>query len=129
MTNRTLGRLTRVDLRDIWATEASDFTPWLAREENLVVLSETLDMELELEAQEKAVGSFRADILCKVSAELQDGVFSDMRDATVKAVRPKNRVVWRSRVEGGRPCCRSAKPAGPRPAGMWRRLRQRLTRQ
>ena len=65
MTNRTLGRLTRVDLRDIWATEASDFTPWLAREENLEVLSETLGMELELEAQEKAVGPFRADILCK----------------------------------------------------------------
>ena len=65
MTNRTLGRLTRVDLRDIWATEASDFTPWLAREENLTVLSETLDMELE--AQEKAVGPFRADILCKDS--------------------------------------------------------------
>ncbi|MDE0528090.1 MAG: DUF4268 domain-containing protein [Truepera sp.] len=65
MTNRTLGRLTRVDLRDIWATEASDFTPWLAREENLVVLSETLDMRLELEAQEKAVGPFRADILCR----------------------------------------------------------------
>ena len=65
MTNRTLGRLTRVDPRKIWATEASDFTPWLAREENLAVLSETLDMELELEAQEKAVGPFRADILCK----------------------------------------------------------------
>ncbi len=67
MTNRTLGRLERVDLRDIWATEASDFTPWLAREENLVVLSETLDMKLELEAQEKAVGPFRADILCRAS--------------------------------------------------------------
>ena len=65
MTNRTLGRLTRVDLRKIWATEASDFTPWLAREENLAVLSGTLGMELELEAQEKAVGPFRADILCK----------------------------------------------------------------
>ncbi|MDE0099981.1 MAG: DUF4268 domain-containing protein [Truepera sp.] len=67
MTNRTLGRLERVDLRGIWATEASDFTPWLAREENLEVLSETLGMELELEAQEKAVGPFRADILCKDS--------------------------------------------------------------
>ncbi len=67
MTNRTLGRLARVNLRGIWATEASDFTPWLAREENLAVLSETLDMELELEAQEKAVGPFRADILCKDS--------------------------------------------------------------
>ena len=60
-----LGRLIRVELRDIWISESSDFTPWLAREENLVVLGEALGIDLELEAQEKAVGPFRADILCK----------------------------------------------------------------
>lgn len=63
--NEQLGRLTRVDLRQIWLSEASHFTPWLAREENLAVLAETLGLELEFEAQEKAVGPFRADILCK----------------------------------------------------------------
>ena len=61
----TLGRLTAVDLREIWTSEPGHFTPWLAREENLTVLGETLDLELELEAQEKAVGPFRADILCR----------------------------------------------------------------
>lgn len=60
-----LGRLERVDLRNIWASEATDFTPWLARPENLAVLAETLGIDLELEAQEKAVGPFRADLLCK----------------------------------------------------------------
>lgn len=65
MTRDMLGRLIRVDLREIWLSEASDFTPWLAREENLAVLAETLGVDLELEAQEKAVGPFRADILCK----------------------------------------------------------------
>lgn len=65
MTQQSLGRLTRVDLRDIWKSEATDFTPWLARPENLVILGETLVIDLELEAQEKAVGPFRADILCK----------------------------------------------------------------
>ena len=65
MSQDALGRLTRVDLRNIWTSEASDFTPWLAREENLSVLGETLGIDLELEAQEKAVGPFRADILCK----------------------------------------------------------------
>lgn len=60
-----LGRLTPVDLRLEWPSEASDFTPWLAREENLSLLGETLGLELELEAQERAVGPFRADILCK----------------------------------------------------------------
>lgn len=65
MSTNGLGRLTRVELRDIWSSEASDFTPWLAREENLAILAETLGIDLELEAQEKAVGPFRADILCK----------------------------------------------------------------
>lgn len=65
MSEMSLGRLERVDLRDIWLSEATDFTPWLAREENLGILAETIDMELELEAQEKNVGPFRADLLCK----------------------------------------------------------------
>lgn len=60
-----LGRLTPVDLRDIWTSEAVDFTPWLARPENLSVLGEALGIDLELEAQERSVGPFRADILCK----------------------------------------------------------------
>ncbi len=60
-----LGRLTKVELRDIWRSEAQDFTPWLARPENLLLLGETLAIDLELEAVERNVGPFRADILCK----------------------------------------------------------------
>ena len=59
----SLGSLKKVDVRHIWQTEAQHFTPWLAQ--NLDILAETLDMELEIEAQEKNVGPFRADILCR----------------------------------------------------------------
>jgi hypothetical protein len=62
-----LGKLEKVDLRDYWKSEAQDFTPWLASKENIALLGETLDLELEIEAQEKEVGAFRADILCKDS--------------------------------------------------------------
>ena len=65
MTRKTLGRLEPVELRDIWTSESAEFTPWLARPENLSVLGETLGIDLELEAQERSVGPFRADILCK----------------------------------------------------------------
>jgi hypothetical protein len=65
MNGSKLGRLERLGLRDTWPSEASDFTPWLAREENLAVLAETLGIVLECEAQERPVGPFRADILCK----------------------------------------------------------------
>ena len=60
-----LGRLQSVELRKIWPDEAQNFTPWLAEEENLVLLGETLGMELEFEGQELDVGDFRADILCR----------------------------------------------------------------
>src|SRR4051812_18708086 len=47
MTIKNLGRLERVELRDIWLSEATDFTPWLACEENLAILGETLGIDLE----------------------------------------------------------------------------------
>ena len=65
MNIKNLGRLERVELRDIWLSEASDFTPWLAQKENLDILGQTLGIVLELEALERPVGPFRADILCK----------------------------------------------------------------
>lgn len=63
--DRHLGRLEKVENRDVWKSESADFTPWLAEEQNLKLLAETIGIELELEAKEKNVGPFRADILCK----------------------------------------------------------------
>ena len=63
-----LERLIKVPLREFWEGEASDFTPWLADEENIGLLGETIGVELEVEAQERNVGPFRADILCKDTA-------------------------------------------------------------
>jgi len=74
MEKAILSRLEQVDLRNFWETEAGDFTPWLAQEENIALLAETLDLGqdgLEVEAQEKNVGPFRADILCKDTANGQ----------------------------------------------------------
>lgn len=64
----TLGKLERVKLRDAWSNEATDFTPWLSRPENLKLLAEVIGLDLEPKAQEVGVGPFRADILCKDTA-------------------------------------------------------------
>ena len=66
--NHTLGRLEPVDLRSVWGHEEHDFTPWLAGEENLALLGDTIGLDLELDEREKAVGPFRADIVCKDTA-------------------------------------------------------------
>jgi len=63
-----LGRLAKVELRDVWKNEAQDFTPWLAEEDNLALLGDTIGLDLELEAVEKGVGPFSADIVCKETA-------------------------------------------------------------
>lgn len=60
-----LGKVQRVDVRSAWMNEASHFTPWLASEEGMELLQDTLGMELEVEATEKFVGPFKADILAK----------------------------------------------------------------
>jgi hypothetical protein len=63
---KPLGRMEKIlNLREAWESEAGDFTPWLAREENLALLGDTIGIDLELEAQEQNIGPFRADILCK----------------------------------------------------------------
>lgn len=58
-----LGKLEQItDLRSIWKHEANDFTPWLAKEENLAALSDAIGIELVLEEQESNVGDFSVDL-------------------------------------------------------------------
>ena len=61
---KIIGKLQKVELRDYWGNEATDFTPWLAKEENIAQLGEAIGIELEVKGQEQNVGPFRADILC-----------------------------------------------------------------
>ena len=63
-----MGRLERVELRNMWKSEPGDFTPWLANEDNIKLLGDAIGVDLEVEAQEKNVGLYRADILCKDTA-------------------------------------------------------------
>ena len=60
---QNLKSLTPMDFSKVLDTEPQHFTPWLAQEENLTRLGETLGIDLELEAQERNIGDFRADLL------------------------------------------------------------------
>ena len=39
-----LSKITKVDFRDCWQNEATDFTPWLATEENMSLLADALEI-------------------------------------------------------------------------------------
>ena len=60
-----LGILSKPDIRTMWTNEASDFTPWLAREENISRLGEAIGLELEVVGVEVKVGPYSADIKAK----------------------------------------------------------------
>lgn len=60
-----LGVLEKIELRNYWKNKATDFTPWLAQEENIQLLSNIIGIDLEVQSQEQHVGPFKADILCK----------------------------------------------------------------
>ena len=67
-----LGKLEPFPLREYWSDEARDFTTWLASQEGLALLGETIGLELELVGQERRVGPFKADILARSVEEGDD---------------------------------------------------------
>lgn len=60
-----LGKLQKVDIRKVWPHEQYDFSKWLAEEENIKELGDTLNLSLTDVETEKFVGNYRCDILCK----------------------------------------------------------------
>jgi len=58
-----LSRITKVNPREVWKHEALDFTQWLAKEENISVLCEELEINLENIKPEAAAGRYNVDIV------------------------------------------------------------------
>jgi hypothetical protein len=61
--NINLSRITKVNPRDIWKHEALHFTQWLAKEENISVLCEELEINLENVKPEASAGRYNVDII------------------------------------------------------------------
>ena len=48
-----LGKLERIrDLRKVWPHEASDFTPWLAQEDNISLLGDAIGIDISVDETE-----------------------------------------------------------------------------
>lgn len=60
-----LGKLEKVELRNIWKHEASDFSSWLSKSENLSMLSDEIGIDITLIQTEAPVGKFSVDILAE----------------------------------------------------------------
>ncbi|OQY94041.1 MAG: hypothetical protein B6D37_09920 [Sphingobacteriales bacterium UTBCD1] len=58
-----LSRISKINPREIWKHEAIDFTQWLAREENISVLCEELELNLENVKPEASAGRYNVDLV------------------------------------------------------------------
>ena len=63
--NINISKIKEIDLRKAWNHEASDFTNWLAEDENLSLLSDEIGIDLKLIQTEASVGKFNVDILAE----------------------------------------------------------------
>ena len=58
-----LGKMKRIDdLRKVWPNDATNFTKWLAEEENIEELGKAVGIDIDLEERESSVGSFNVDL-------------------------------------------------------------------
>jgi len=61
--NKKLGRLKEVNIRELWAHEQYNFSNWLAKDENIELLNETVGLTLTDVDKEVYVGSYRCDLV------------------------------------------------------------------
>lgn len=60
-----IGKLTEVDIRDLWKHEQYDFSNWLGKEENIEMLGSLMGLTLTDVDKEVYVGSYRCDLVAK----------------------------------------------------------------
>lgn len=60
-----LGKLTEVNIRELWRHEQYDFSEWLSKDENLEMLSDEIGLTLTDVSKEVFVGSYRCDLVAK----------------------------------------------------------------
>ena len=60
-----LGKLTEVDIRELWEHEQYDFSEWLSQEQNIEYLNEILGLSLTDIKKEVFVGAYRCDLVAK----------------------------------------------------------------
>ena len=60
-----LGRLTEVEVRDLWKHEQYDFSDWLSQPNNIDYLNDILGLTLCDIQKESSVGSYRCDLFAK----------------------------------------------------------------
>ena len=60
-----LGKIEKVNVRSCWNSEEADFTPWLAKDENIQILADAIGIDLEVQGTQVSIGEYKADIVAQ----------------------------------------------------------------
>jgi hypothetical protein len=77
-----LGTLKTVDLRSVWGHEALHFTRWLAKDENIALLAEELEIDIENIKPEESAGRYSVDILADEVSSKRKVIIENQLEAT-----------------------------------------------
>jgi hypothetical protein len=80
---KTLGKLIEIkELREVWPREALDFTPWLAKEENMSLLGDAVGLDITVDEEESPVGDFSVDIFASETGTDRKIIIENQLDDT-----------------------------------------------
>lgn len=82
MSTVKIGKLTEVDVRDLWKHEQYDFSNWLAKEENIKLLDDEICLTLMDINKEVYIGSYRCDLVAKDETTGQIVIIENQLEAT-----------------------------------------------
>ena len=82
MSTVKIGKLTEVDIRDLWKHEQYDFSNWLAKEENIKLLDDEIGLTLMDINKEVYIGSYRCDLVAKDETTGQIVIIENQLEAT-----------------------------------------------
>lgn len=82
MSTVKIGKLTEVDVRDLWKHEQYDFSNWLAKEENIKLLDDEIGLTLMDINKEVYIGSYRCDLVVKDETTGQIVIIENQLEAT-----------------------------------------------
>ena len=82
MSTVKIGKLTEVDVRDLWKHEQYDFSNWLAKEENIKILDDEIGLTLMDINKEVYIGSYRCDLVAKDETTGQIVIIENQLEAT-----------------------------------------------
>ena len=80
MVTKQLGKLVRLNPREVWANEAADFTPWLR--DNIDYLAEAVGISIQLVESEVAVGDFSVDLVGEEPGESRPVIIENQLERT-----------------------------------------------